>query len=86
MCFLEHTIGPEHRRDVVRVAGRIIEPLPKVYCKLIAAAPAGAILPLRMARTPRNSTIDAQPSYEAWKGAAGDELKRVHGIEATAIP
>ena len=39
-----------------------------------------------MTRTPRDRTVEAQPSYPSWKDAAAQELKRLHGIEATAIP
>jgi hypothetical protein len=38
-----------------------------------------------MSRRHRNPTVEAQPSYEAWKAVAAEELKRLHGIEATAI-
>ena len=34
----------------------------------------------------RNPAVEAQPSYGAWKDAAAEELKRLHGIEATAFP
>ena len=39
-----------------------------------------------MTRTPRDPTVEAQPPYSSWKDAAAQELKRLHGIEATAIP
>ena len=39
-----------------------------------------------MPRTPRDPTVEAQPSYACWKDAGAQELKRLHGIEATAIP
>jgi hypothetical protein len=36
--------------------------------------------------TSHDPTLEAQPSYASWKDAAAQELKRLHGIEATAIP
>ena len=39
-----------------------------------------------MPPTPRDPSVEAQPSYASWKDAAAQELKPLHGIEATAIP
>jgi len=36
--------------------------------------------------TSHDPTLEAPPSEGSWKDAAAQELKRLHGIEATAIP